>query len=155
MYQPSDVSYEPETLARQAQGYLGSEHEVLAAGVLGLQDSVKALAIGGLFDVDGQDISRNRAKAAAKQGLAVQLLIAVTATTIHVLEFTGAVPTKQFMEFDRATCRVKVIWFGLSRRIRLESADKQQKLRLTGSIAPFSAVSAGCKALLAVLAPKE
>jgi len=148
--------YEPNALIAAAQTVLGPEHPVLAAGVFGLQDSYRSIVLRSLINGDGAPglaVREGRERAAKKQGLTVAMLIAVTADTIHVLDFpaTGE-PTQQFMEFDRATSKVKVIWFGMSRRVHIQNADGTRKLRLTGSLAAFSVTSAGAKAVLDLIA---
>lgn len=157
-------------LIAAAQEALGSEETVRAAGVFGLQDNYAAITAGGLVtDVlmpDGGNpalagvsgaagIELGREANAARKGVTVRMLVAVTERTIHVfaLPMAGDVPQKELMSFDRGATSVEVRKFGLSRKLKLTDRNSGRHLGLTGSTARFSSAAKGDKAVLAELSP--
>jgi hypothetical protein len=158
-----------QDLVDAATTILGPDDPVLAAGIFGLQDqpvAVGAASVAGAAagrELDGAlgaglggavAIHTTREALAASQGLTVRMLVAVTATRIHVLDWvTGSGPTRELLSFDRSTTRVQVTTFGLSRRLHLADPTAGSDLALTGTTALFSAEAPGDKAVLRELAP--
>jgi hypothetical protein len=153
-------------LVEAARALLGDE-EILAAGVFGLQDDYAALAVAGVASgvaTEALEIASptldaaagvgamhaTRKAVAASKGLTVAMLVAVSASTIHVLSWEGGRADRELMAFDRASSTVQVTKFGLSRHLNLAD-ETGQGVGLTGSTAFFSAVSAGDKLVLHLL----
>ena len=80
------------------------------------------------------------------------MLVAVTASAIHVLDRTElGTTTRELMRFDRATTAVQVTKFGLSRHLNLADGSAGTSVGLTGSAAFFSPEAAGDKLVLHLL----
>ena len=78
------------------------------------------------------------------------MLVAVTPTTIHVLDRSTTGSTgKELRSFNRATTAVQITKFGLSRHLNL--ADGDDHIGLSGSTAPFSPEAGGDKLVLNLL----
>jgi len=159
-----------QELKQEAAQIIGTGEEILAAGIFGLQDDYAKIAIAGVvsgaaaaaLDVGGPlahgalagaTLHAERSVAAADKGVTVRMLVAVTPTTIHVLDRTelGAT-TRELMRFDRATTTVQVTRFGLSRQLNLADDAADQRIGLTGSTAFFSPEAADDKLILHLLA---
>ncbi|QJU52681.1 hypothetical protein SCB71_04865 [Herbiconiux sp. KACC 21604] len=159
--------------ARAALSAAGdSGGEVLAAGVFGLADLVVAEAVGlaaGSMAGGGDGGSGAGAlgagvaaalgglaatKAAAEaQGVTVQLLVAITPDTIHVLNRdTGGRLRTEVASFPRATTRATIEKIGLSRHLTLADSVTGASIRLHGSTSWISAQSQGDKLVLELLA---
>lgn len=152
----------------EAQELLGSGERVEAAGIFGLQDDYKAIALGGLATAtvtpDGggpafagigtaANLEITRHREADAQGVTVRMLLAVTASQIHVFsmkEFGGG-PQQLLMSFDRGRTQVEVKRFGLARRVKLTDPETGQHLGLTGNTARFTYGAKGDKAVLEAL----
>lgn len=159
-------SYSEDELIAEATGVLGDGTEVLAAGVFGLQDLVLAAtagmvaggaateALGGAADVAGSVLGGMVAKKATAEsrGMTVQLVVAVTADEIVVLNRdTGGRLPDVVARFDRSTCEVTVKKMGLSRIVTLADPASGAQLVLTGTVAPFSALAKADKVVLHLL----
>jgi hypothetical protein len=156
------VMNDPETLLAKASDILGASETLVAAGIFGLQDNYLALtadgavgsaALGGgaVENVAGMHVARDLN--AAAHGVTVRMLVAVTASHIHVLDWqTGSGPTRLLRSFERAGTAVEVKKFGLSRRLQLHDRVSGDALALTGSASRLSAEAKGDKAVLAALA---
>jgi hypothetical protein len=156
---------EPEQLQAKAAAVLGADEPVVAAGIFGLQSSYLALTAGGVVGsaalgggaggVAGNAIGMHAARElhADAQGVTVRMLVAVTPTHIHVLDWvTGSGPTRLLRSFDRAGSGVEIKKLGLSRRLNLHDTVSGDALPLTGSVSPISPEAKGDKAVLAALA---
>ena len=159
-----------QELKQEAAQIIGTGEEILVAGIFGLQDDYAKIAIAGVvsgaaaaaLDVGGPlahgalagaTLHAERSVAAADKGVTVRMLVAVTPTTIHVLDRTElGKTTRELMRFDRATTTVQVTRFGLSRQLNLADDAADQRLGLTGSTAFFSPEAAGDKLILHLLA---
>lgn len=157
----------PAVTQAAAQKYLNEE--IVAAGIFGLQDNYGLITAAGaatavttdalgVNDPVADGVAAGAAVHAARevnaksQGLAVRMLVAVTQSTIHVLDWQNDVCTKEFARFDRATARVEITKFGASRRVTLADPATGQELQITGSTGFLSSESAGDKLVLALLA---
>ena len=156
-------------LIEKAQTALGSEHTVLAAGVFGLQDNYKAIAVGGLASSAVADalpggtttdavtaaagIHVTRQVMAEKQGLTVRMLVAVTDDSIHLFALggTGYEPKHELLAFGRATTTCEEKKFGASRKLKLADSATGHEVGLVGSAAFFSPYTEGDKAVLSEL----
>ncbi len=154
-------------LIAEAEAVLGSDDPVLSAGIFGLKDDyVEAgaamVAGGAVGDVVGDSttsalgsvaaLHMSREVRASEQGVTVRMLVAVTATRIHVLDWkTGSGPTGELRSFDRATTAVQITKFGLSRHLALHDTATGQDLTLTGSTAFYINESKGDKLVLHLL----
>jgi hypothetical protein len=156
---------DPATLTAKANSVLGASEPFVAVGIFGLQDNYLALAAGGSFGnaVAGGVIGGAIGNAAGMQlgrelnaqakGVSVRMLVAVTPTRIHVLDWvTGSGPTRELRSFDRANTDVEVKKFGLSRHLHLHDRRTGDELKLTGSTSALSAEARGDKAVFAALA---
>jgi hypothetical protein len=157
-----------EDYVAEAQALIGLEETVEAAGVFGLQDDYKGIALGGVATAlvtpedagpglaglgAGASIAISREKNAEAQGVTVRMLLAVTERSIHVMSMhqVGGGPQKLLISFDRARTKVEVHHFGLSRRIELTDPESGQHLGLTGNTARFTYGAKGDKAVLEAL----
>ncbi len=159
-------TYSETDLIADATAVLGTDVEVLAAGVFGLQDLVLAAtagmvaggvasdALGGTADVASSVLGGMVAKKAyaESQGMTVQLVVAVTADEIVVLnrDTDGRLPDV-VTRFDRASCEITIKKMGLSRIITLHDPASGAELKLTGTVAPFSMLAKADKVVLHLL----
>lgn len=158
-------------LIAAARTVLGPGTDVLAAGIMGLQETqyaaaAAAVASGAALDAlpHGADPLEHAAGAAvavhtarqvdaAAHGLTVRMLVAVTADRIHVLDWQDHDgPTRSLASFDRATAAVAVRKFGLSRTVSLTDPASGEHLELSASTAFFSPEAEGDKLVLHLLA---
>ena len=158
-----------KALIDEALKVIGDKEEILAAGIFGLQDDYAKIAVAGVatgaaaaaLDVSdplaqgavaGATVHEARRLNAEGQGLTTRMLVAVTASAIHVLDRTElGTTTRELMRFDRATKAVYVTKFGLSRHLNLADESAGMSIGLTGSAAFFSPEAAGDKLVLHVL----
>jgi hypothetical protein len=97
-------------------------------------------------------VHATREFAAASKGLTVRMLVAVTSSRIHVLDWrTGTGPSRELVWFDRASTDVRVSKFGLSRRVRLTDTRAPRTVSLTGTTAFFASESKGDRSVLRTL----
>ncbi|WP_460772668.1 hypothetical protein [Microbacterium sp. GXF7504] len=162
-------AYDETTLLARAREILGEGEEVLAAGIFGLAELSGAAAIGMVAGNTAADLipggdsilgsligtllgRRAAIKATAEQhGATVQLLVAVTPDTIHVLNAdTQGRLDPELTSFPRATTDVTVKTFGASRHLTFTDGDHVLKLHGTG--AGISPLVAGDKLVMDLLA---
>jgi hypothetical protein len=156
---------DPEALRAKAALVLGGAETILAAGIFGMQDNYLALTAGGVVggtvggsgatgvigNVAGMHVARDLN--AQSHGVTLRMLLAVTPTQIHILDWqTGSGPTQLLRSFERGSTTVDVKKFGLSRRVHLQDRISGDSLALTGSASALSAEAKGDKAVLAALA---
>ena len=159
-----------QELKQEAAQIIGTGEEILAAGIFGLQDDYAKIAVAGVatggaaaaLDIDGPmaqgamaagTIHEARRASAEKSGVTVRMLVAITPTTIHVLDRTElGKTTRELMCFDRATTAVQITKFGLSRHLNLADDALDRRIGLTGSTAFFSPEAKGDKLVLHLLA---
>jgi hypothetical protein len=113
---------------------------VIAAGIFGWQDLLKAQAAGG-----------TRAGATAR-GMTAQLLVAVTALAISMFNWDGRAAGRPVIAFDRATTDVRVSRMGLSRIVKLRDRAGGVEISLQATVAPYLAQSKPDKHVLQALA---
>jgi hypothetical protein len=157
-------------LISKSRTILGHGTEIVAAGIFGLQDDPLVVSSAGVVEAGvGDLISDNPAMAAAtgagamhaaratvatSQGLTLRMLVALSDTRIHILDWlTGAGPTRELLSFERTRTEVRVKKFGLSRRLTLRDPVSGQSLALTGTTAFFASESKGDKSVLSMLEP--
>lgn len=156
-------------LIEKAQTALGQAHDVLAAGVFGLQDNYAAIAVGGLASSAVADalpggtttdaiaaaagVHVTRQVMAERQGLTVRMLVAVTDDSIHLFALgeTGSEPKHELMCLGRATTTCEESKFGASRHLKLSDSATGQEIGLTGSTGFLSSYAEGDKAVLTAL----
>ncbi|HEX4016746.1 MAG TPA: hypothetical protein VHX15_08420 [Frankiaceae bacterium] len=157
---------DPETLQAKAARVLGGGETILAAGIFGLQTNYAAVTVGGVVGSsllgggvaggalgNAAGMHAGRELDAESKGVTVRMLVAVTATHIHVLDWvTGSGPTRELRSFDRSTTCVEVKKFGLSRRLHLQDKASGEALALTGSASALSAEAKGDKGVFKALA---
>ena len=157
-----------QELLSKAEAVLGDREEILAAGIFGHQDSAAtamaamagAAAGGAVLDNPvtagvgaAASVHATRAALAASNGVTVRMLVAVTPSRIHLLDWTtGSGPTKELVSFDRSSTDVRVARFGLSRRVSLQDTRSERSIGLTGTTAFFSSEAKGDRAVLRTLA---
>ena len=156
-------------LIRKASAIVGTEQQVIAAGIFGLKDDYMAVGLGTIAGASVSDVVLDnplagavggaagmhaaRTALAASKGLTVRMMVAITPEHILVLDWvTGSGPTKELVSFNRSSTKVKISKFGLSRHIELHDSDSGKSLTLSGSTAPFASESKGDKAVLKELA---
>ena len=162
--------YDEAALMAEATALLDGDEPVLAAGVFGLAGLLGA-ATGGTVaggvvgdelgdvvpaaGVVGAVLGGMAAKRAyaESQGASLQLLVAVTEGSIHVLNrgLDEHLPV-ELARFDRTTCHVTIKKFGLSRTVHLEDPDTGEGLALTGAAHGPSPLARGDKLVLHLLA---
>lgn len=144
-----DESY----LTEAAAGALGTD--VLGAGIFGLQELAYAQALGNVaggvaadLAAPGSALSAGLAagvagriakeEAAARLGMTLRLLVAVTADAIHVLNWDPADrPGREVLRFARSSTTARVTGFGLSRIVALSDAATGTDVTLHATAAPF------------------
>jgi len=156
---------DPSELIGKATAIVGTDQQVIAAGIFGLKDDYKAVGLGTVAGASVSDVLLDsplagavggaagmhaaRTALAASQGLTVRMLVAITPERIRVLDWeTGAGPTKELVSFNRSSTEVKISKFGLSRHVELHDSSSGKSLALSGSTAPFASESKGDKAVL-------
>ncbi|UDY35997.1 hypothetical protein [Dermatobacter hominis] len=162
--------HKPADLINQAATVLaGIDEPIRAAGIFGHANPSNlelAVAGGAAASVPGSsdpllgavaNVTAMQAVAtadAARDGLTVRMLLAVTDSRIFVLDWaTGDGATRVLATLDRATTDIEVRHFGLSRRVELTDHASGRVLHLVGATAAFSPEAAGDKAVLRVLDP--
>jgi hypothetical protein len=156
-----------DQLIQEATQILGDE-TVLAAGYFALHDMIVAQiaggtagalggsllddAVGGALGAGFGGLAAKKAAAEAK-GVTIQLIVAVTAEHIHVLNRdTDGRLADHVARFDRSTCEVSISKFGLSRHITLTDPASGASLELIGGVSPIAPTAKGDKAVLGLLA---
>ena len=158
-----------KTLIDEAAAVIGGGEEILAAGIFGLQDDYVKLAVAGVATgtaadaldvtgplaqgaVAGATIHETRRLNAESKGLTTRMLVAVTASAIHILDRSElGTTTRELLRFARATTAVQVTKFGLSRHLNLADESAGTSIGLTGSAVFYVPESAGDKLVLHVL----
>jgi hypothetical protein len=157
-------------LISKSRTILGDGTEIVAAGIFGLQDDPLAVSTSGVAGAGLGDLVTDnpimaaasgagamhaaRATGAGSQGLTVRMLVALSDTRIHILDWlTGAGPTQELASFERTRTEVRVKKFGLSRRLTLRDTVSGRSLALTGTTAFFASESKGDKSVLRLLEP--
>ena len=80
--------------------------------------------------------------AAKRAGVTLKLVVAVTATQIHVINWGDAEDATRIVKtFDRAATTADVRKFGLSRIVTLHDTDNGTEMRLHASVAPWTSQS--------------
>lgn len=146
---------------------IGRDEAVLAAGVFGhAMPSNAELAVaggaaaslphGGNGVVEAVEnvtaIAAVRQMDAERDGLAVRMLVAVTATRIYLLDWSATKgATRILRTFSRVTTEVSVKKFGLSRRVELLDHSTGADAHIVGTTAAFSPEAAGDKAVMRLL----
>lgn len=159
--------YAEDELIHEAGAMLGDE-QVLAAGYFALQDMLAAQIVGGTAAALGGSLLDQTAgaalgaafgglaakKAAAEaKGVTVQMIVAVTADHVYVLNRdTEGRLAEHVATFDRSTCEISVSKFGLSRHLTLTDPASGASLQLTGGTSPIAPTAKGDKAVLGLLA---
>ncbi|WP_382304026.1 hypothetical protein [Herbiconiux sp. UC225_62] len=133
----------------QVAGLAAGSAGAVASGVPGLPgvDDALAAGVGSGF---GAFVAT---KAAAEaQGVTVQLIVAITDRTIHVLNRdTGGRLRTEVASFARATTKVTIEKVGLSRHLSLTDTATGDSIELHGSVSWISAQSKGDKLVLDLL----
>lgn len=159
--------YSEDNLVAEATQILGGDEQVLAAGVFGRSELLPATMAGtaaggiagsfvneGVGNVAGAVLGGIAAKHAyaESKGETLQLLVAVTPDHIHVLNReSGGRGDGDVASFDRATCRIEVKKFGLSRTIDIEDPASGESISLTGAAMGISPLAKGDKLVLQLL----
>jgi len=160
------AGYDEQALIAEATAIIGTDEPVLAAGVFGLSELSAGqvaggtagavgggLVGGGLLAAIGSIIGSTAGTqaAAAAAGVSVQLLVAITADRIHVLDRDAAAGTPEAATFDRAAVVATVEPLGASRRLTLTDPSSGEQLHLHGSVGWISAQAAGDTVVLGLL----
>ena len=158
-----------KTLIDEAAAVIGGGEEILAAGIFGLQDDYVKLAVAGVATgtaadaldvtgplaqgaVAGATIHETRRLNAESKGLTTRMLVAVTASAIHILDRSDLGTTsRELMRFARAMTAVQVTKFGLSRHLNLADESAGTSIGLTGAAVFYVPEAAGDKLVLQVL----
>jgi hypothetical protein len=161
------VVNDEQDLVTRAEEVLGQDERVVAAGIFGLQDSTEtsiaamAGAAVGSAVLDSPvtagigsaaTVHATRHAVAAAHGLTVRMLVAVTGSHIHLLDWrTGSGPSRELVSFPRASTDVRVGRYGLSRRVSLHEVQSDTSVDLTGTTAFFASEAKGDRAVLRTL----
>jgi outer membrane lipoprotein SlyB len=156
------------TLQAAAQAVV--DEQVLAAGIFGWQDVVAAgvggstagaLAGGGAGHVVGSGLGAGvgagiggfvaEEAMAKEQGMTLRLLVAVTPTSIRVLDWAHGAPGDEVRRFERETTQVQVTKLGLSRIVHLHDTTSGEEVSLHASTNPISAGGKTSKVVLHLL----
>jgi hypothetical protein len=157
-----------KTLIDEAVNVIGGDEEILATGIFGLQDDYAKLAVAGVATgavaaaldagplaqgaVAGATIHGTRRLNAESKGVTTRMLVAVTASAIHILDRSDLGTTsRELMRFARATTAVQVTKFGLSRHLNLADESAGTSIGLTGAAVFYVPEAAGDKLVLQVL----
>lgn len=144
-----------EDLIKAAAEVIGSDTEILAAGIFELQDDHGAVMVSSVATT-GAALRTDRTTVVGAAVPAARMLVAVTDRSIHVLDWDGAGHTSsQLMAFPRATTAVQITAFGTSRHVNLVDMDSDLRLGMTGSAAPFSPDATGDKLVVHLLGGSE
>ena len=159
--------HDENELIAEAERILGDDQTVVAAGYFGLTDLFAAQVAGGTAGATtgglaadgglGTGLGAALGGAAAvkafaeSQGITVQLLVALTEQSIHVLnrDTDGRLPDR-VVSFDRHTATVRISKVGLSRIVEI-SDGTGSRIELHGTVLSLSQLSKGDKAVLAEL----
>lgn len=168
--EPHLLTHSRDLLAAAGE-ILGSSEEILAVGTFELQDDQGALMVSDVATAGATGVpgivprlargaqgtaSLERKAVAGTQGSAMRMLVAVTASRIHVLGWDGAGhAAHELMGFPRATTAVQITKFGVSRHVNLADTRSDQRLGLTGSTAPFSREASGDKLVVHLLSGSD
>lgn len=151
----SEVGNENELIA-DAQQVIGDGETVRKAGVFGLQDlmhpmiagqTVGALAGHALAGTEGAVAGvllgglLARKAAAEERGVTLKLIVAVTDTKVHVLNWDNDQENRLVATFDRATTTVTVKHFGLSRIVTIDDSATETQMKLHASASRVMAQS--------------
>ncbi len=159
--------YGEDELIAEAEGILGDGQSVVAAGYFGLRDLISAQIAGGTVGSVAGGLASDGPFAAGlgaglggaaavkayaeSQGVTVQMVVAVTADAIHVLNRnTAGRLADRVATFDRHAAHVVVTKRGLSRIVEI-SDTSGARITLEGSASPISQLAKGDKAVLAEL----
>ena len=165
------TGYSEAEIVAEAKAILGSssnaDEEILGAGYFGLTNLVAASAIGatagGLAGAAVGDewssavaalAARHLAveASAAAQGVTVQLIVAVTADTIHVLNRdTGGQLRSEVVSFARDRVEVSITKVGASRHMTLTDPATGVRIELHGTTGWISPLAKGDKIVFDLL----
>lgn len=161
--------YDEASIVAEAEEILGDGDAVLAAGYFGLPELLAAQIAGGtagaltgsVLDAGavglpaGAGLGGLAAKKsyAESRGVTIQMIVAVTAGDIHVLNrgTDGRLPSR-VASFDRSRCRVDIARHGLNRIITFTDPDSGGTFEVHGVTSALSALAKGDKAVLDLLA---
>jgi hypothetical protein len=153
-------------LIAEAQGLVGANEVIEAAGPFGLQDNYRDIAVSGLAAgslapdnalggaiTGGAGVAMGQEMNARDQGVTVRMLVAVSATRIHVFALSqmDKHPGRELMVFERERTDVELKKAGLEKHLNLRDRESGQHLGLTGSTARIAYGSKSTKAVLAAL----
>ena len=161
------TGYNEQDLIAEATTSIGGSESVLAAGVFGLADLLRAAMVGSMAggaagdaavgvagNVAGAVLGGIAAKRAyaESQGTTLQLIVAVTGSRVYVLnrDSGGRLPDV-VASFDRLSCEVTISKMGLSRIVHLKDVPSGETLVLTGTTLPLSPLAKGDKVVFALL----
>lgn len=138
-----------EELIANAKEALGDDAEILAAGVFGCQDLMKASVGGGILGAfAGQDLGgavgaglgaalggiAARKGVAESRGETLKLVVAVTPSQIHIMNWgDGSAEERHDIVFERSSVDIKIKKMGLSRIIELHDPETDAFFRLHGT----------------------
>lgn len=165
------TGYSEAEIVAEAQAILGgslnTDEEILGAGYFGLMNLVAASAIGGTTGgLAGATVGDEWTAAiaalaarhlaveasAAAQGVTVQLIVAVTADSIHVLNRdTGGQLRSEVVSFARDRVDVNITKVGASRHMTLTDPATGVSIELHGTTGWISPLAKGDKVVFDLL----
>lgn len=159
-----------EYLVDAAKTALGDE-QVLAAGIFGWQDLVKAQLVGGMTGATAGDVAGGgplgagvgagvgsyvaKEAMAREHGMTPALLGVVTSSAIKVLNWDGEAAGDEVISFDRSSTDVHISRMGLSRIIHLHDTTSGGEIKLHATAAPYLSQSKPDKLVLHLLAAPD
>lgn len=152
-----------DALVAAAEAALGGP--VLAAGIFGWQDLVRAQVAGGTVGAlaggtlggTGSALGAAVGGRAAKEVIAeandltLELLVVVTESAIDLFNFADGQAGRHVGSWSRETTEVKVDHLGLSRVVHLDDTASGHRITLHATVAPFRPQSRADKAVLDLL----
>lgn len=159
--------YNETELIAEARAILGTDQEILGAGYFGLANLTEASTIGAAAGgIAGTAIgddwtgalgaiaARNLAvkASAAQQGVTVQLIVAVTTDTIHVLNReSGGELRAEVVSSARSAVEVAITKVGASRHLTLTDPKTGASITLHGTVSWLSPLAEGDKIVFELL----
>ena len=161
------AGYSESEIIAEAESILGTDEQILGAGYFGLANLIEASTIGAaaggiagsavgdaVTGALGAIAARHLAvqASAAQQGVTVQLLVAVTADTIHVLNRdTGGELRREVVSFARDSVEVRIDKVGASRHLTLTDPATGVAIELHGTVSWISPLAQGDKIVFELL----
>jgi len=163
------MGYSEEQLTQIAASVISSGEQILAAGLFENETAVKKRlgafvlgdVVGGmaggnagsLMGIAAGEIAEKAEEghSAKQEGLARVMLVAVTADTIHVLDWKDGASTAELVNLPRASTDVQITKSGVKQHIHLVNTEQNKELKIWGQTAGLGSMPEGDKLVTALL----